>query len=429
MKKKLIPVLALGMLGMLLTACNGTADYTRGTDINYVLLIGQIDHNDSAARTRGIREALGTRPTTHLTNPNNEDPVTGSLTIGSKAYTINEIEHAEQKNSSGATWDQTTAHDTAQTWISKHATDKWKETDGTIDQAQGITFFVSNNDGMAVGAIGASNWVSGMPIFGYDSNSDALQDIKDGVIMGTINQNASDQAAGIFMVARNAMDGLTGSAVYTQGISAASDNGYGKVTSSFTYNATNKSLLVNNFAITASNVDSYLGKTASDLIDTGVTKGTTAAKNVFLSVYSSSDTFLHSNVLPLMELYQDKFNLSYTKYEGDGNDESKILDQLAAADAKDAYLINMTKTTSTLSYLDAIATKVGASTTTPSSVPVIFWNRQGTTSDGSVDTTNMTDARFTTILYVGFDANQGGDLQGSMIVDYLTSNIATLAAK
>lgn len=418
--------MALAMLSML-AACGGSkTTYTKGVNLNYALLIGQIDHNDSAARTRGIREALGTRPATHATNPNTETPVVGKLTIASKDYTITELEHAEQKTTGGATWDATTATESTTNWLNKHASDSWKGTDGSVSQAQGLNFFVSNNDGMAMGALGSKKWVSGMPIWGYDSNSDALQAIKDGKLMGTINQNASDQAAGIFMVARNAMDGKTGAAVYESGFKTAGD--YGKVSANFTYNAANKSMLVDNFAITKANVDTYLGKEAADLLDAGIVKKDGATtKNVFLSIYSSSDTFLHANVLPLMKLYQDKFAINYgTPYEGDGNDEAKILDQIQSAPVKDAYLINMTKTTNTITYLNKIATKLGASTSAVSDVPVIFWNRQGTDAAGAVDTAAMADSRFKTILYVGFDAQQGGDMQGKMIVDYITANIANL---
>jgi methyl-galactoside transport system substrate-binding protein len=434
MNKKLIPAMALAMLSML-AACGGSKTvYTKGVNLNYALLIGQIDHNDSAARTRGIREALGTRveAAKQKTNPNSEDPVVGKLTIAGKDYTITEVEHAEQRNTAGATWDQQTAHDTTQTWLTKHASDSWKLADGTTTKAQGINFFVSNNDGMAVGAIGASNWVEGMPIFGYDSNADALTYIKNGKIMGTINQNASDQAAGIFYAVRNAMDGLTGADVYTKGFSAAGT--FGQISAKYTYNSTNKSMLVDNFAITKANVADYEGKDpktdAASMLDKGVVAPSTAAasKKLFLSIYSKTDTFLHANVLPYMDEYAKIFSLDYskTKVEGDGSSESSCLDQIASVDACDGYAINMITTTSTASYLDKIATKLGATEAAPTAVPVIFWNRQGTTADGAVDATVMADKRFKTVLYVGFDAQQGGTLQGQMIKQYITDNIATL---
>ena len=53
--------------------------------------------------------------------------------------------------------------------------------------------------------------------------------------------------------------------------------------------------------------------------------------------------------------------------------------------------------------------------------PVIFWNRQPTDAENNVDTAVMTDSRFKDIYYVGFDANQGGQLQGQTVVDYLAA--------
>jgi len=404
MKKNLIPLGVLAFVGLAVTSCGGAATWSwenakADKALKYCLLIGQIDHNDSAARTAGIRDALTTRPATHATNANTETPVQGKLTIGGVEYEVDELEHAEQKSTAGATWDKQTANASAQTWLNKH---------------NDIDFFVSNNDGMAEGAIGASNWVSGLPIFGYDSNASTLQFIKDGKIMGTINQNASAQAAGIYMLARNCIDGVAAADRTVKGFTAASANGYGQISSNYTYNATNKSMLVDNFKVTSDNVDKYLGKTPADLLDTKVTKGTTATKKVWHSYYSDQDNFLNENMKPLFKLYKDKFNLDVTEAFGDGNDEAKELNALKATDANafDCYIINMTKTTNAKTYLDEIYTKSG-------DVPVIFWNRQATVADGTVDSAVMADSRFTKgVYYVGFDAIQGGTLQGQMIVDY-----------
>ena len=416
MKKRLIPTLAFAATAFLVASCgnNGAWNWEAASEdgvINYALLIGQIDHNDSAARTAGIRDALGTRGT-KKTNPNSEDPVEGKLTIGGKTYKVVEVEHAEQKNTSGATWDQQTATNTTETWLNKHA-----KSGGYGNE---IDLFVSNNDGMAVGAIGASNWIDGMPIFGYDSNADMLEYINEGKTMGTINQNASAQAAGIFMLARNCIDGLDSSAAVKEGFSTASSNGYGKISSTYNYSSDDHSMLVDNFKITKANVSEYLNKSASDLIDTSVNKGTTEKAKVWMNYYSQSDNFLNSNMNPLFDLYKDKFNFEVESTKGDGTSEATVMDKLEAA-GKDfkAYIINMIKTTSTANYLDAIAKKTGATETNPTSVPVIFWNRQGTNADGTVDKESMKDKRFKYIYYVGFDANQGGKLQGQMIVDWL----------
>ncbi|MFA7111172.1 MAG: substrate-binding domain-containing protein, partial [Bacilli bacterium] len=337
MKKRIIPFVALALTATVLASCGEASSWSWSSAssdgvLKYCLLIGQIDHNDSAARTAGIRDALGTRGTVK-TNANTEDPVEGKLTIGGKSYTVIEAEHAEQKNTGGATWDQQTATNTTETWLNKHSD---------------IDFFVSNNDGMAVGAIGASNWIDGLPIFGYDSNADMLQYIADGKTMGTINQNASAQAAGIFMLARNCIDDLGTDKVTSEGFSTANSKGYGQISSNYTLNETNGSMLVDNFAITKDNVSSYLGKEPADLIDSKVTKGTTDKAKVWMSYYSQSDTFLNSNMAPLFNIYKDTFNLDVTALQGDGNSENTVSDKLESADNDyKAYIINMIKTTST----------------------------------------------------------------------------------
>ena len=417
MKKRLLPIVALA--AVVLASCGSTSDWSwadasADETLNYCLLIGQIDHNDSAARTAGIREALGTRGTNAgkaTGGANSEEPAEGKLKLADGVeYKTVELEHAEQKTTAGVTWDSATATSTAETWINKHGSD--------------IDFFVSNNDGMAEGAIGASNWIKGLPIFGYDSNNSTLQYIKSGEIMGTINQNASAQAAGIYMLTRNCIDGVANPT--ENGFSATSTTGYGKISSEYNFNDTNKSMLVNNFAITADNVDQYVDVATKDLVDSAVTKGTTKMANVWQSYYSSSDTFLNTSMKPLFTEYAPLFNFNVTQTFGNGADESLSTSNLESADAAgfDAYIINMVKTTSTAAYLEAIATKVGATEADPTDIPVIFWNRQGTDNDGNVDTVSMADARFENIYYVGFDAVQGGALQGQMIVDYLNAQAA-----
>lgn len=404
MKKHIIPVLLLSSL--VATSCGGDGSSWAASkafedkELNYCLLIGQIDHNDSAARTAGIRDALGTRADTKTSNANTESPKAGKLTLNGTEYVVNEIEHGEQKATGGATWDQQTATSSVEGWFNKHG-DK-------------IDFIVSNNDGMAEGAIAASSYISGTPIFGYDSNASTLQYIKDGRIMGTVNQNASAQVAGIFMMARNCIDGVANP--WTVGFdNTSSSNGYGKISSKFTYNEDEKSLLVDNFAITSANVDQYLNKTAAQLVDANVSKGTTAEKKVLFTTYSSSDTFLNSSVKPLVNEYKDLFNFNITTVDGDGNSDSSLLDKMV--NTYDAYIVNTIKTTSAASYLDKIYTLEGGSGKV--SKPVIFYNRQPTDSQNVVDTTVMTDSRFESIYYVGFDANQGGQIQGEMIVNYL----------
>lgn len=410
MKKRLIPIACLALVAGLVTSCGGTSAWSLDSaledgELNYALLIGQIDHNDSAARTAGIREALHTRGTP-TTNANTEDPVKGYIEIGGTRYDVNEVVHAEQKSTAGVTWDAQTATTSTESWLN------------TYDN---IDFFISNNDGMAEAATGASNWVEGMPIFGYDSNQSTLQMIKDGKVMGTINQNAPAQAASIYMAARNAIDGATNDELVKWGFTEDNPNGYGKISSTINYNSEQHALLAQNVAVTPENVDEYMTDDITNLADSNVKKGTTETADVYLTYYSETDTFLTTSMQPLLEHYDDLFNFNVQMSKGDGTDDTKSLANLDAAlqsGSFDAFIINMVKTTSTTEYLNRIATAVGATETTPTKVPVIFWNRQGTDSNNVVDTESMNDPRFEYIYYVGFDAIQGGQLQGEMIVDY-----------
>ena len=406
--KKLIPFAALGLLGVIATSCGGSNTWSLENalsdgELNYALLIGQIDHNDSAARTAGIRDALFTRGT-KTSNANTEDPVEGHIEIGGKEYKVKEIVHGEQKSTAGVTWDAQTATTSTESWLNAY---------------QNIDFFISNNDGMAEAATAASNWVEGMPIFGYDSNQSTLQMIQDGKVMGTVNQNAPAQAAAIFMAARNAIDGLTPEELVKEGFTEESSNGYGKLTSTISVKDDgSKALLAQNVAVTKDNVADFMASDITTLAEKSIKKGTSKQANVYLSFYSETDTFLTTSMEPLFDYYDDLFNFKVTKTKGDGTDDTRALGALETATNVDAYIINMVKTTSTKTYLDTIAEKEGASAANPTKKPVIFWNRQGTNADNTVDTTNMADPRFEYIYYVGFDAIQGGQLQGEMIVDY-----------
>ena len=78
--------------------------------IGYVLAIGDIGHNDSIARTRGVRKALGTD--VEKDGAINSDPIgtntdgsskavkDGSIEVGGKKYIIRELASQEMKNSS-----------------------------------------------------------------------------------------------------------------------------------------------------------------------------------------------------------------------------------------------------------------------------------------------------------------------------------------
>ena len=94
--------------------------------IGYVLAIGDIGHNDSIARTRGVRDALGTgveasgstdaSPAGTNTDGSASVVKDATVDIDGKSYTIRELASQEMKNSAGATWDAATAGNAIGTW-------------------------------------------------------------------------------------------------------------------------------------------------------------------------------------------------------------------------------------------------------------------------------------------------------------------------
>ncbi len=157
--------------------------------IGYVLAIGDIGHNDSIARTRGVRKALGTG--VEKDGAINSEPVgtntdgsatavqDGTLEAGGKSYVIRELASQEMKNSAGATWDAATAGNAIGTWSSSFGDE--------------IDVVVSNNDGMGMSMFNAWSRDNEVPTFGYDANNDAVAAIAEGY-GGTISQHADVQA-------------------------------------------------------------------------------------------------------------------------------------------------------------------------------------------------------------------------------------------
>ena len=171
--------------------------------IGYVLAVGDIGHNDSIARTRGVRSALGTAvevdgvidSTPVGTNIDGTSAYVkdGELEINGTTYIVRELASQEMKNSAGATWDAATAGNAIGTWASSFG-----------DQ---IDVVASNNDGMGMSMFLAWSKAEGVPTFGYDANSDAVAAIAEGY-GGTISQHADVQAYLTLRVLRNALDGV-----------------------------------------------------------------------------------------------------------------------------------------------------------------------------------------------------------------------------
>ena len=299
--------------------------------IGYVLCIGDVGHNDSKARTEGIRKALGTW--NGSTDPTNSKE--GSVVVGGKTFKVVELEGKAMTGTDGSTWNANAATEAMGGWATKFGTQ--------------IDMVVSNNDGMAMGCLQASNYPAGVPIFGYDANADAIEAIGAGKLSGTVSQNVDAQATATLQVLRNLLDGLTGSDVYTKGISEPDQYG-NQISAPVAYWADQKAVMAANSGVNSDNWQMYTAGTR----DAGVKQTTAPAKKVLLTIYNAGDNFLSSSYIPALQYYAPLLNINLTIVQGDGQSESSCLDKFTNLSNFDAYAINMVKTNSASNYLDLL---------------------------------------------------------------------------
>ena len=310
--------------------------------IGYVLAIGDIGHNDSIARTRGVRSALGTGVETN--GAINSDPVgtntdgsstivqDGSIDVGGTTYTVRELASQEMKNSAGATWDAATAGNAITTWSASFG--------------EQIDVVVSNNDGMGMAMFNGWSQAQGVPTFGYDANSDAVAAIANGY-GGTISQHADVQAYLTLRVLRNALDGVD----IDTGIGTADDAGNVLSSDVYKYVDEERSYYALNVAVTAENYEDFLDSTVTYApVSNQLDAEAHPTKNVWLNIYNAADNFLGSTYQPLLQKYDDLLNLNVEYIGGDGQTEGNITNRLGNPSAYDAFAINMVKTDNAASY-------------------------------------------------------------------------------
>ena len=286
--------------------------------IGYVLAIGDIGHNDSIARTRGVRKALGTG--------------VDKITVNGKDYVVRELASQEMKNSAGATWDAATAGNAIGTWSSSFG--------------ESIDVVVSNNDGMGMSMFNAWSKDNKVPTFGYDANSDAVAAIAEGY-GGTISQHADVQAYLTLRVLRNALDGVD----IDTGIGTEDDAGNVLSDDVYVYKDDERSYYALNVAVTADNYKDFTDSTVVWApVSTQLDSAKHPTKKVWLNIYNASDNFLSSTYQPLLQKYDDLLNLDVEYIGGDGQTESNITNRLGNPSQYDAFAINMVKTDNAASY-------------------------------------------------------------------------------
>ena len=307
-----------------------------------MLAIGDIGHNDSIARTRGVRSALGTgvdkdgaidsSPIGTNTDGSSTIVKDGEITVNGTTYIVRELASQEMKNSAGATWDAGTAGNAINTWSASFG-----------DQ---IDVIASNNDGMGMAMFTGWSQANGVPTFGYDANSDAVAAIADGY-GGTISQHADVQAYLTLRVLRNALDGVD----VDTGIGTADDAGNVLSEDVYKYVDEERSYYALNVAVTAENYEDFLDSTVTYAPVSNQLDATAhPEKSVWLNIYNAADNFLGSTYQPLLQKYDDLLNLKVEYIGGDGQTEANITNRLGNPDAYDAFAINMVKTDNAASY-------------------------------------------------------------------------------
>jgi methyl-galactoside transport system substrate-binding protein len=321
--------------------------------IGYVLCIGDVGHNDSIARTRGARKALGTavpdagQGKTEIATIDDVDPSPigtntdgsatavkdGEITIGDKTYIVRELASQEMKNSVGATWDAATAGNAIMTWSG--------------DFGDQIDVVVSNNDGMGMAVFLGWAKENKVPTFGYDANSDAVAAIADGYC-GTISQNADVQAYLTLRTLRNALD----DADIMTGISTPDAAGNVLSDDLYYYDEANRCFYALNGAVTEANYEAFLDATAPNpLFNNQLTEEQAPVKKVWLSVYNAADNFLNATYVPQLQNYDKILNLAVEYVKGDGQTEANLTDRLGNPAEYDGFAINMVKTDNAASYI------------------------------------------------------------------------------
>lgn len=310
--------------------------------IGYVLAIGDIGHNDSIARTRGVRAALGTG--VEVDGAINSEPVgtntdgsatavqDGSIEVNGKTYVVRELASQEMKNSAGATWDAATAGNAIGTWSASFG--------------DSIDVVVSNNDGMGMSMFNAWSKANEVPTFGYDANADAVAAIAEGY-GGTISQHADVQAYLTLRVIRNALDGVD----IDTGIGTPDDVGNILSDDVYVYNADERSYYALNVAVTAENYQDFTDSTkVYEPVSNQLDATAHPTKSVWLDIYNAADNFLSATYKPLLENYDDLLNLNVEYIGGDGQTEANITNRLSNPSQYDAFAINMVKTDNAASY-------------------------------------------------------------------------------
>ncbi len=298
--------------------------------IGYVLLIGDPEHNDANARTRGVRIALGTWADS--TAPGVAK--TGEIKVGDKTLKSVELASHAMIAADGATWSVDVAKKTLEEWLVKFG--------------NRIDLIISNNDAMALATLKATGLAQGLPVFGYDANADAIEAIGEGRLAGTVTQNTDSQAAAVLQLLRNLMDGLSEEEALKSGFNKP--NRYNNQIKMIDYDPKTRALLAQNTVVDNKNWMIY----ATGARDSLFKQIDAPKKRVLLSIFDPTNTFLTNSYLPALKRYAPLLNIELTIVFGNGQDDESVLKRLLNLDKFDGFAFNIIKTDSGQRYIESL---------------------------------------------------------------------------
>lgn len=409
MKKNLIPLAVLGFVGLALTSCSGsgyadvvysvpegtekvtTNKWDRNQDgtLGYVLMKGEDGNPEAEARTDGLNE--------------------GMIDIG-KDTTVDVAKLAQQtmRDPNAGAWHAPTAKNTFDGWASQYG-DK-------------IDAILSNNDGMAYAVYESDSYknLNNPPIFGFDALPTVLDAIIEGKgFAGTISQNGNDQGFLCALVTRALLDGASISATgeFTGTNADHWNELIKKMNHDKVYDNTYKNFASKVTPVTTK-ADAETLK-AGETIDLSSDTTTYTEKNVFVCGYKAGDDFLANNVYPAIQEYCKHFNLKINNggaiVMGDGNQDSKIYDQMTDLAKYDAFIINVQTNTAWNNYVERIdQAKPGA--------PIVFYNRQPSKSENGSTVADPEIANRKNTFFVGTARDGQGEAMQEMVVNWYTAN-------
>lgn len=385
MKKRLIPICALGLVAMGLTSCGTkTTDWTYANgladgELGYVILVGEDGNPEAADRTKGCQDALQ-EIVDSLYNPTTK--TTGGIKL--KEYAV------QTSSMDGQGWSDIRAGQLVETWFTQYK--------GKID------LIVSNNDGMAIAAQQIANVPKYTPIVGFDALGTACDMIIEGTLAGSVSQNGDDQALLVLSTINALLKGETITADFTY-------EGKAKLNlTGETGNTYAEHVLQTKFSsVTATNANELKpGKYVALKGDYSTMNG----KKILVVEYNANDNFISETYHKAFPNYAGQMGAEITIIQGDGNNDADLQERVSTAISQaggfDAYAFNIITHTNYQNYINLLPAEDRTTT------PIVFFNRQPMSSTST--TADISD--LSNVYYVGSGSTGQGLAQGQILKDY-----------